>query len=147
MLVGLSAAFDCQRLLFPSMNRLSFRKFACSARRLLLSAMLTAALTFLATARARAATFNISDGNVAALISAIKTANNNRQNDTIELAANGTYQLTVSYNGRDGLPVIGPDGGKTLAIHGNGATIHGDLFGQGQPFRIIRFANGANVTI
>src|ERR1700720_4119947 len=111
---------------------LSFHKFARSARRLLQSAMLTAALMFLATASARAATFNISDGNVAALINAIKTANNNRQNDTIELAANGTYSLTASYSGSDGLPIIGPDGGKTLTIHGNGATIQGS---SDSPFR------------
>src|SRR5438445_519561 len=128
------------------MNRLSFHKFAPSARCLLLSAMLTAALTFLATANAHAATFNIANGDVAALINAINAANNNRQNDTIELAANGTYSLTASYSGSDGLPVIGPDGGKTLTIHGNGASIQRDG-NANAGLRIIRCAKGANVQI
>src|SRR5262245_37091195 len=68
---------------------------------------------------AQAAVFNIAAGDVAALISAISTANGNNQDDTINLAA-GTYTLTAVDNetdGPNGLPSIT----GTLTLHGAGA--------------------------
>lgn len=82
-----------------------------------------------------AAVFNISNGDVTALITAINTANTNRQADVINLAANGTYTLSVvnytsaspgstGYEGQRGLPNIANDvAGLDLTINGNGATI------------------------
>ncbi len=57
----------------------------------------------------KSATFNIANGDVAGLITAINTANTNNQNDDINLAANGTYTLTNVNNmndGPNGLPTI-----------------------------------------
>jgi hypothetical protein len=56
-----------------------------------------------------AAIFNPND--VASLIRAINTSNTNMEDDTIELATNSTYTLTVINNDTNGLPVIGSDGG------------------------------------
>ena len=64
-------------------------------------------LLLLCSPAAEAATFNIANGDVAGLISAINTANSNNQDDTINLASNGDYVLTVPDNGSNGLPVIG----------------------------------------
>jgi hypothetical protein len=55
-----------------------------------------ALIIFVSTHAARAAVFNIPDGNVAALKNAILAANGNGQADVINLAANGTYTLTRS---------------------------------------------------
>ncbi len=77
----------------------------------------------------RAATFTISNGDVAGLIAAINLANNSGVPNTIELAAGGNYTLT-NYdnivqgsggypNTYTGLPIIRSD----LTINGNGATI------------------------
>ncbi len=41
------------------------------------------------------ATFNITNGDVAGLIAAINTANSNTETDIINLAVNGTYNLTA----------------------------------------------------
>ena len=71
---------------------------------------------------APAATFNIADGDVAGLISAINTANSNNQDDTINLASSGNYVLTAANNGSNGLPIIGSDNGHNLTINGNGAS-------------------------
>ena len=71
-----------------------------------------------------AAIFNINDGDVAALITAMTTSNVDGEDDTIELATNGTYTLTVINNGtQNGLPQILSDTGHKLVIHGNGATL------------------------
>src|SRR5438477_6972109 len=70
-----------------------------------------------------AAIFNVANGDVAGLKSAVTAANSNGQDDTIELAANGTYTLIARDNLLNGLPQIGPDGGHKLAINGHGATI------------------------
>jgi CSLREA domain-containing protein len=68
-----------------------------------------------------AATFNISNGDVAGLANAINIANGNGQHDEIHLAAGGTYILTSA------LPAIGSDkvgnNDHFCAIIGNGATI------------------------
>ncbi|MBV8557368.1 MAG: hypothetical protein JO116_17530, partial [Planctomycetaceae bacterium] len=57
------------------------------------------------------ATFAVS--NVAGLINAIKTANTNQENNTIQLAATGSYVLSAVDNttdGPNGLPVIATSG-------------------------------------
>src|SRR5215211_4885599 len=90
-----------------------------------------------------AATFNIADGDVGGLRSAIVTANTNSQDDTINLAANGGYYIADvnnTTNGANGLPVIDRDAsggaGHSLTINGNGATV-ARSFANGAPlFRI-----------
>lgn len=94
-----------------------------------------------------AATFNIANGDVAALKSAITTANSNGQDDTIELAVNGSYILTARDSFINGLPKIGPDGGKKLILHGNGSTILRSSTGGTVKFRIFYISSDANVTI
>src|SRR5207302_1658700 len=67
-------------------------------------------------------------------------ANSNSQNDTINLAANGTYTLTTVDNstyGSNGLPVILDDGNHMLTINGNGATIQRDTSGGTPDFRVL----------
>ena len=91
-----------------------------------------------------AAIFHPND--VASLIMAINTSNANGEDDTIELATNGTYTLTVSVDGSNGLPVIFDDGGHTLVIHGNGATLQRSTAGGTPVFRIF-FIDDADVTI
>lgn len=77
--------------------------------------------------RSRAATFNIPNGDVAALKTAITTANGNEEADTINLASNGTYTLSTVDNSRfgaTGLPVIDDDAdGADVVFNGNGATL------------------------
>jgi len=51
-----------------------------------------------------AAVFNIANGNVAALVAAITTANTNGQADIINLATNGTYTFTTINTTITGLP-------------------------------------------
>lgn len=72
---------------------------------------------------APAATFNVANGDVTGLINAINTANSNNQDDTINLAASGSYLVTAANSDDDGFPIIGSDGGHSLTINGNGATI------------------------
>ena len=92
-----------------------------------------------------AAIFNPND--VASLIRAINTSNTNMEDDTIELATNRTYTLTVINNDTNGLPVIGSDGGHKLVIHGNGATLQRSTAGGTPAFRIFQIGTGADVTI
>lgn len=96
---------------------------------------------------APAAVFNIANGDVAALKSAITTSNSNGQDDTIELAVNGTYTLTARDNALNGLPQIGPDAGHYLTINGNGATIQRSSAGGTQTFRIFYIQSGANAIL
>lgn len=77
-----------------------------------------------------AATFNIPNGDVAALVSAMNTANSNNQDDTINLATNGLYTFTTVNNttfGPCATPIVGYDGSNpnfhSLTINANGATI------------------------
>ncbi len=89
-----------------------------------------------------AAIFNIADGDVAALKSAIMTANANNADDVIYLATNGTYVLSTidNYtNGASGLPVITSDNNHSVAIAGNRTTVTRDV--NAPAFRI--FAMGA----
>src|SRR5262245_26860965 len=82
------------------------------------------ALTCLTPKVVHAATFNIADGDVAGLATAIQTANGSPGSHTINLASNGTYTLSVvaeddGYWGGAGLPYIRGQ----ITINGNGATI------------------------
>lgn len=72
---------------------------------------------------ADAAVFPVPNGDLTALKNAIKAANTNGEDDTIELATNGYYSLTIVDNGENGLPPILSDNNSKLTIHGNGATI------------------------
>jgi len=71
---------------------------------------------------------NNGGGTTGGLVWAINQANANGQNNTIELAAKSTYDLTAVNNfwyGPNGLPAISDasGGGHSLTIDGNGATI------------------------
>lgn len=88
----------------------------------------------------RAAVFNIANGDVAALIAAINAANTNSEADIINLATNGTYNLTTVNNtivnpnigGGNGLPAIinsFTGAGADITINGNGATIQRNMAG------------------
>jgi len=97
---------------------------------------------------------NVPDGDVAALIAALNTANamstqgTARQSSSavVNLAANGTYTLTAVDNtdlGGNGLPVIT----GTVTINGNGATIARSSAAETPIFRILRVRSGANLTL
>ena len=127
--------------------RSSFSLDGTMKPRAIFRSLIGTALVFLCGNLARAAVFNIPNGDVAALQSAITTANSDAQDDTIELAAFGTYTLTTRDNFINGLPKIGPDGGKKLTIHGNGAIIQRSNVAGTLKFRIFYIQSGANVTI
>jgi CSLREA domain-containing protein len=104
---------------------------------------------FLSTSAVHAAVFEIANGDVAALASAINTANTNSETDTINLTANGTYTLTTvdnSVNGANGLPVIKNDAtGLDLTINGRDATIQRNTAVGTLEFRILQIGDGATV--
>src|SRR5438045_4599405 len=110
--------------------------------------LIGAALLFLGNST-RATIFNIPNGDVAVLTSAINMANGNALDDTIELAASGTYTLTARDSFLNGLPQIGPDTGHKLTIHGNGATIQRipAIDDSAHKFRIFEINSGANLTL
>jgi len=83
-----------------------------------LSAMLLLLLA-LRPGGAQAATTSVADGDVAGLITAINNANTNSGPDTINLAAGGTYTLTVADNSNNGLPVVS----SQIILNGSGAII------------------------
>ena len=72
--------------------------------------------------QSNSAEFNIANGDVAGLKAAIIASNTNNEDDTINLAPNGTYVLTTIDNtgpvGPAGLPVISDDNGHSLVISG-----------------------------
>lgn len=108
-----------------------------------------ALLVFLSVELAHGAVFVIADGDVTAFKNAINATNVNGEDDTIELATNGNYVLTVPdnyFNDYNGLPRITADGGKKLTVHGNGTTIQRDTASTSD-FRIFYIDIGANVTI
>ena len=114
--------------------------------RLFVIAALLAGLALGAAPLAQAATFNIADGDVTALINAIVTANGNGQADTINLAAAGSYTLTAVDNdsdGPDGLPSITSE----IIINGNGATIERSSTGGTPDFRIFHVESDGNLTL
>src|SRR5688572_22904487 len=148
--VSLAACPD--RVLFLYGRLLKRERTRPLARRLALALWVAAALIG---AHTNGAVFDIPNGNVAALKSAIATANTNAQTDTINLAADGLYVLTTVDNGggsdANGLPVIATDGGNLLTINGNGAAIERSTAAGTPDFRIFRseFGNIAisNLTI
>lgn len=104
--------------------------------------LLMALLTFFASHKVLGETFNIPNGDVAALIAAISAANANSEADIINLATDGIYNLSTVNNtitnpnigGGNGLPAITNSfsgAGADITINGNGATIQrsatGDL--------------------
>src|SRR5438270_2899732 len=103
--------------------------------------LIATALFFHCVQQSGAATFPIANGDVAGLASAITTSNSNAQDDTIVLAAAGTYTLTTA------LPQIGADGGHKLTIQGNGATLQRSTAGGTPNFRIFATQSGSNVAI
>ena len=119
----------------------------------LFRSLVGAALLFLCAKTASAAVFIIANGDVAALKNAIAQSNTNKDEDTINLAANGTYTLTAADNsdadGGNGLPVMirdffGPSITFGLTINGNGATIQRS---SAADFRIFKIDFRARVTI
>jgi CSLREA domain-containing protein len=116
------------------------------------------ALLLLCTGYTQAAIFNIADGDVTGLKNAINTANGNQQDDTINLATNGTYTLTTVDNtafGPTGLPVLTDDSSNgtgpahSLTINGNGATLQRSTAGGTPDFRILSVYNrfGGTITV
>src|SRR6266404_9395450 len=105
-----------------SLGRLRFSSQTVMRSSSKICPLIGAALLFLGSST-RATIFNIPNGDVASLTSAINMSNGNVQDDTIELAASGTYTLTARDSFLNGPPQIGPDTGHKLTIHGNGATI------------------------
>jgi hypothetical protein len=97
---------------------------------------------------AKAATFNIADGDVAGLIAAIQTANASGGSNIINLATHGTYVLAAPFTpqvdglGPTGLPYIT----STLTINGNGSTIMRSSDPGTPKFRII-FVLSHNLTL
>ena len=93
--------------------------------------------------------FNIPDGDVTALITAIDAANDELcyfGSDTITLAANGTYTLTVVNNtadGANGLPAITSD----ITIDANNATIERSVIGGTPDFRIFYISEFGALTV
>jgi predicted outer membrane repeat protein len=126
-------------VLFQQKDFLKFRPTFCF--------LIGIALLAPCTQRACAATFNIVNGDVTGLKDAMTTANGNSQDDTIELAAGGTYTLTARDNGLNGLPAVAPDGGHKLTIHGNGATVQRSSAGGTPTFRIFYVNTGGNLTL
>ncbi|MBA2377289.1 MAG: hypothetical protein H0V75_14380 [Rubrobacter sp.] len=107
--------------------------------------------TFLAVALwhsspAKAADFDVGNGDVAGLKAAINAANQNNEADTISLADNGTYTLTEVDNtaeGSNGLPQIASE----ITIEGNGATIQRSDADGTPAFRILRVSDDGNLTL
>ncbi len=100
--------------------------------------------------RLTGATFNIANGDVAGLRSAIITCNSNTQNDVINLAAGGTYVLTTvdpsNPSAMTGLPTILRDGtggnpSHTLTINGNGAVIQRSAAAGTPEFRLLNVSS------
>jgi predicted outer membrane repeat protein len=101
-----------------------------------------------------AATFTIADGDVAELKNAMTIANSNGEDDVINLAANGTYTLTVADNSTvgngnnidaNGLPIVSVDGGHSLTVNGDGATI--TRFNNNNSYRFFSVDSGAQLTL
>lgn len=118
-------------------------------RSLLVKSLITIFVAF-PLVTASGAIFNIADGDVDGLKAAIVTANANGEDDTIELAANGTYTVaTIDHNfsGGTGLPAIESDGGRKLRLHGNGASLERSSAPGTPSFRIFHLDVGADVTL
>ncbi|HEV3410445.1 MAG TPA: right-handed parallel beta-helix repeat-containing protein, partial [Chthoniobacterales bacterium] len=104
------------------------------------------ALLFLSCVCTEAAVFNIPDGQWSALGSALNTANSNNEDDTINLAPNGLYILTVQYASGSAYE-IAADNNHTLTINGNGATLRRSTAAGTGNFRILVIASSARATV
>ena len=96
-------------------------------------------------ARTVLSTFTIAGGDVAGLIAAIHAADSSNHNNTIALAAGGSYVLSAVDNTTDGptgLPVVN-NGGHSLVIQGNGATIARSSDTGTPAFRLLDVAAGS----
>ena len=114
-----------------------------SGQSLLGLGLLLVSLVVLSPVAARAAVFNIADGDVAGLVAAINTANGNGEADTINLASGGTYTLTAIDNAGNGLPIIT----SAITINGNGAVV-GRSSAAGTPdFRVFNIATSGEVAL
>jgi hypothetical protein len=108
--------------------------------------LLAAGISFCFGVTGWAATFDIADGDVAALIAAVNTANVNGEADTINLSAGGTYILTVvdnTTNGENGLPSITTE----ITINGSGATIERSAAGGTPAFRFFHVSLEGDLTL
>jgi hypothetical protein len=104
----------------------------------LLPGVLTIVCVLFHSTAAQGATFNVADGDVPGLISAIHAANSTAEPDTIVLAPAGTYTLVAvaeddGFAGGAGLPYIR----NPLTIQGQGATIQRSLADGIPDFRIV----------
>ena len=112
------------------------------------SSYLLMLVLLLAVRQARGATFTIADGDVTDLKSALAVTSVDGEDDTINLASNGTYTLNavdnVTANGPNGLPAIEKDG-HTLTINGNGATIARSTTAGTPTFRIFEVVGNASI--
>ncbi len=107
-------------------------------------------LIWAANGSAQITIFNINNGDVTALKSAITTGNTDSHTDFINLASNGTYTLSTVDNATDGgngLPVIKAEANRSVIINGNGATIQRSTAGGTPNFRILEITSGAVVSI
>jgi len=128
-----------------------------------ISIVLTFILSFYFSFQVNASIFNPTT--TLELIDAINTANTNTENDAINLVPGMVYTITgmepgvpfVGVAGNNGLPIILSDGGNTITINGNGATIRRSptLFtdpqdpcsGAGLEFRIFELNTGAELIL
>ncbi len=106
--------------------------------------------TFLLTNNSHAAIFDIPDGDVTSLINAIDGANASMEDDIINLAPGGTYDLVVSNNdniGPNGLPSITNTATSgSLTINGNGAIIQ-RIANDSVRFRIFLISTGGSLIL
>jgi len=128
-----------------------------------ISIVLTFILSFYFSFQVNAAIFNPTT--TLELIDTINTANTNTENDAINLVPGMVYTITgmepgvpfVGVAGNNGLPIILSDGGNTITINGNRATIRRSpaLFtdpddpcsGAGLEFRIFELDTGAELIL
>jgi hypothetical protein len=106
----------------------------------------TSFVLLLSAGHASAAIFNVND--VAELISAIHSANQNTEPDSIALAAGATFTISEANdftNGINGLPTISASG--ELAIFGNGGVIERSTDSAAPGFRLLNVAAGASLTL
>jgi len=119
-------------------------RFVASSVAWLLVLLLAGALARLSALPARANSFVVPNGNVAALIQAINDANASSGPDIIDLANNGAYTLTAAYvnlNGATGLPALQ----GAITINGHGAKI--ERSATAPAFRILAIGAGAAVQL
>ena len=92
-------------------------------------------------------TITVPCGDVAALIQAINSANQNPALNTLELAQNCDYVLNAVHNAKDGnngLPVIS----SQIVINGNGARLLRSEFPQDAPkFRLVHVSQSGHLTL